>query len=157
PRDNVERLALCEMCYETKRFAAAARFWTEAMSAEPKRFDRRDSPYRYNAACAAALAAAGQGTDTPRPDDAERAKLRSQALGWLQAELATSVIVLEEWDPQARSRMVQRLEHWRVDTDLAWVRDPGALAKLPETERTAWKSLWAEVDALLARAREVRR
>jgi hypothetical protein len=39
------------------------------------------------------------------------------------------------------------------DTDLAGVRDKPALAKLPKDERDTWKSLWASVDALLAKAR----
>jgi hypothetical protein len=36
---------------------------------------------------------------------------------------------------------------------LTGVRDADALAKLPEAGRTAWQAPWAEVDALLARAR----
>ena len=43
--------------------------------------------HRYNAACAAALAASGQGKDDPPPDDAAKAKLRQQARDWLKAEL----------------------------------------------------------------------
>jgi hypothetical protein len=40
----------------------------------------------------------------------------------------------------------------RKDPDLAAVRDPAALAKLPEAKSVAWRNLWAQVDALLARA-----
>ena len=50
---------------------------------------------------------------------------------------------------------MQILIHWRADSDLAGVRDAGALAKLPESERVAWRSLWAEVDALLAKERRI--
>jgi len=39
-----------------------------------------------------------------------------------------------------------------VDVNLAGVRDPGALAKLPEPERKEWQAIWADVDALLNRA-----
>ncbi len=69
------------MCYDTKRFAAAARLWAEALAADPKLGDDRRDNHRYNAACAAALAGCGRGADDPRPDDAARARLRGQALG----------------------------------------------------------------------------
>jgi hypothetical protein len=44
------------------------------------------------------------------------------------------------------------LRHWQRDPDLAGVRDPEGLAKLPEIERMAWRDLWTDVDALLKRA-----
>ena len=47
---------------------------------------------------------------------------------------------------------MQTLQHWKVDPDLAGVRDAAALAKLPEAERKEWRTLWAEVDRLLKRA-----
>ena len=95
PKDVAERLAIAQMCYDTKRYAAAARFWAEALAADPKLGDDRQAGHRYNAACAAALAAAGQGTDDPKPDDAARAKLRGQALDWLKAERAAWAKVLD--------------------------------------------------------------
>lgn len=46
------------------------------------------------------------------------------------------------------------LQHWQQDADLAAIRDPAALAKLPEAERRKqWESLWAEVAALLKSSR----
>ena len=33
--------------------------------------------------------------------------------------------------------------------DLAGVRDPEALIKLPQEEQKAWRDLWADVDTLL--------
>jgi hypothetical protein len=45
--------------------------------------------------------------------------------------------------------MLQTLRHWRADIDLAGVRDPAALARLPAAERAAWQALWADVDALI--------
>ena len=71
PRDNAERLALAQMCYDTKRHAAAARLWAEALAADPKLGDDRQAQHRYNAACAAALAAAG-GARTTRPPTTRR-------------------------------------------------------------------------------------
>ena len=42
------------------------------------------------------------------------------------------------------------LKHWQADPDLAGVRGPEALAKLPETERQAWKKLWDDAADVLA-------
>jgi hypothetical protein len=44
-------------------------------------------------------------------------------------------------------------EVWREDLDLAGLRDPDALAKLPPTERQECRTLWNDLDALLQRAR----
>jgi hypothetical protein len=46
------------------------------------------------------------------------------------------------------------LKHWLDDTDLAGVRDPKELEKLPAEEREAWQKLWADVDALLQKGPE---
>jgi hypothetical protein len=105
--------------------------------------------HRYNAACAAALAAAGQGRDAPKPDDMERARLRRQALGWLQADLALGGKEAEKGTPQARAEVQKMLRHWQKDPDLAGVRQADALAKLPQAERAEWQKLWGEVAALL--------
>ena len=152
PGDNAERLAFAQMAYDRKHFAAAARLWAEALESDPKLGDDRQAEHRYNAACAAALAAAGQARDEPPPDDAAKAKLRRQALDWLRAELATWTKLLETGPPQARPGVGQALDHWKQDTDLAGIRDADALARLPADEQEAWRSLWAEVDALRKRA-----
>jgi hypothetical protein len=107
--------------------------------------------HRYNAACAAALAAAGAGKDAP-PSDADRARLRGKALGWLRAEFDAWAKALDGGDPRARPAFASILQHWKVDPDLASLRDANALAKLPEAERKDWQALWADVDALLKRA-----
>jgi hypothetical protein len=84
-----------------------------------------------------------------KPDEATRAKLRSQALAWLKAELAVWGRLLGGGDPQGRADVAKTLRHWKVDTDLAGVRDPDALARLTEAERAAWWALWADVEAFL--------
>ncbi len=137
------------MAFDREHFAAAARLWAEALASDPKLGDDRQTQPRYNAACAAALAGTGRGKDQPSPDDAARAKLRQQALDWLKAELMTWGRFLEAGPPQARPAIIQTLDHWRQDTDLAGIRDAVALAKLPEDERKAWQSLWADVDSFL--------
>jgi hypothetical protein len=152
PKDVAERLVLAQMCYDTKRHAAAARFWAEALEADPKLGDDRQASHRYNAACAAALAASGQTKDEPAPDAAAKAKLRRQSHAWLKAEQAAWGKLLESGPPQARACIARFMNHWKEDNDLVGVRQAEALAKLPEAEQKEWQALWAEVEALLKRA-----
>ena len=149
PGNPAEGLAFAQMAYDRKHFAAAARLWAEVLSGEPKLGDDRRTQHRYNAACAAALAAAGQGKAEPPLDDAAKARLRQQALDWLKAELATWTKLLESGPPQARQAIVQTLDHWKQDSDLAGIRDAKALAKLPADEQKAWRTLWSDLDSLL--------
>jgi hypothetical protein len=46
------------------------------------------------------------------------------------------------------------LRPWQRDARLAGVRDPAALAHLPEAERAAWRKLWQDVEAVLHPPRE---
>ena len=146
PRDAAETIEFA-MAFAAKGLnAPAARFYADALAADPKLGDDLRAQHRYNAACASLLTAAGQGGDGPKPDDAAKAKLREQARIWLKAELAA-------WsatdDPMARAAVPQVLCYWKADPDLASVRDPAALASLPEDERGPWRALWAEVGRLL--------
>jgi serine/threonine-protein kinase len=149
PRDNTERLTLAQMCYDTKRPGAAVRFWAEALAAEPKLGDDRQAGHRYHAACAAALAGSGQGTEEPKLDDTARSRLRGHALDWLKAERAAWARVLDSGDAKARSDVVQNLWQWQAELDLAGVRDRQAIEKLPTGERHGWEAFWKDVDTLL--------
>ena len=152
PRDDAECLVFGRLCYDTKRYAAAVRFWAEALAADSQPGADRRALLLEQAARAAALAAAGVGKDDPPPDDAAKAKLRGQALDWLKAERDLWAKLVESGPPQARAAVSKVLRHWKTDSDLACVRDADALAKLPQAERAAWRSLWDEVDALLGHA-----
>jgi hypothetical protein len=110
--------------------------------------------HRYNAACAAARASSGQGKDANKLDEKERARLRQQALDWLRADLTCWAKTLDEGNAQTGAQVQQQMRHWLTDTDLAGFRDKGALDKLPDAERKEWHKLWADVDALLKRARD---
>jgi hypothetical protein len=149
PSGPSERAALAELCKQCKRqYVAAAKLYTEAFAGAPNLATDLTKARRYHAACAAALAAAGQGKDAAGLDAPARAKLRLQAFAWLKADL-------ELWRKQAatgQSKAVQviikTLSHWQSDSDLASVRDEKALSMLPEAEGKQWQSLWHEVDVL---------
>ena len=80
------------------------------------------------------------------------AEIRSQTLDWLKAERDAWSKQMDGGDANARASLVQTLGHWKVDVNMAGVRDPEVLAKFPEPERKEWQSLWGDVDALLERA-----
>jgi tetratricopeptide (TPR) repeat protein len=102
-------------------------------------------PTIYAAACAAVRAAAGQGSENGRRGEPERAAKRRQAMDRLRdslelfAKLRNDGKVGSWW-----------LTTWQTDPTLASVRDPAALAKLPDSEREEWRRLWADVAALIA-------
>jgi serine/threonine-protein kinase len=154
PADTAESLGFAHLCYYKELHGASARFSAEAFQAQPKLAEDMSAKNRYNAACAAALAGCGQGKDDPPLDEATKAHWRKQALDWLKADLAAWSKVLENGPPQARQSIPQTLQHWKADPDLAGLRDPAALVKLPEEEQKACRALWAEVDALVAKARD---
>jgi tetratricopeptide (TPR) repeat protein len=154
PKGIDDCLALADLCRRYKHYyAAAARLYAAAFKLRPALAGDVAKGYRYDAACYAALAAAGKGLDSQKPDAQQRITLRAQALDWLRADL-------EAFAGQARAGhvpslllMLDRLAHWQKDADLASVREPAALSLLPAPEHTAWKNLWTDAGQLLKQVR----
>jgi hypothetical protein len=152
PADAAERLALSQLCQQYKRrHAAATRFAIDAFAADPKLAADLRPQHRYNAACAAALAAAGKGEDAKNLPEKVALTLRCHALTWLRADLAAYAKLAESDNAATKQAVRQRLEHWQKDADLAGLRDAEALAKLPEPactpcgivmRRTNWRRVW---------------
>jgi tetratricopeptide (TPR) repeat protein len=129
-------------------YLTSARLYRNAFSRQPS----LAAAHRYDAACAAVPAATGQSRDRERLDDTSEAELRYCALSYLQDDLGHYARLLPRLSPVVIQRLRQVLLHWQKDADLAAVRDPDRLRKLPEAEQVAWRNLWAQVEALLARA-----
>jgi tetratricopeptide (TPR) repeat protein len=156
PANASEQAEMAMICQIHKGlYAAASRLYSEAFAAQPALAENLGSVgSRYDAACAAALAGCGQGKDADQTDDKERTRLRLQALEWLRADLAAYRQMLEKDLEKARPVVRQQMEHWQQDTDLAGMRGPDVLAKLPEAERQPWEKLWADVEDMRAKAQE---
>jgi hypothetical protein len=154
PANNAERIQLVQLCISKKLYHTAAGLYTGAFAADPKWALDFMTGHRYNAACCAALAAAGQSVEVVKLDDKERARHRKQALDWLRADLTLYGEQLETGNPAARSAVQQKLLHWQKDIDLAGVRGAAALAKLTVDEQKAWTQLWADLAELLKKAQE---
>jgi WD40 repeat protein len=145
-------LSLAQSANEARQFAASARALAEALQVDPKLADDRQKQHRYDAACAAALAAAGQGQDEPPLDDLAKAKLRRQALDWLKAEHTAWDKLIEPESPGERQTAASTLSRWQKDASLIGIRDSAALAKLSAEERAAFTQLWSDVAALMKKA-----
>jgi hypothetical protein len=149
-----ESLDLAMMCRLKGLYAAGARFSAEAFAADPKLASNPQTQSRYNAACLATLAAAGQGEDAAKLDDAAKVKLRGQTLDWLKAELTVWSRLLASGSLQTRPFIARTLSHWQNDPNLASIRDAKTLAKLPAEEQKAFTQLWADVAELLRKTEE---
>jgi serine/threonine-protein kinase len=165
PADPWERLAFVGAAEFHGLTRASARLYADAFAAEPSLATdperaRRDyaawDPPRcsrgYCAACMAASAGCGRGKDASNLKDEERARLRDQARHWLWAELAAWNRKLDS-DPAAKASVEGALTRWRTDPDLAGLREPDFLDRLPVAERRACRELWKEIDAQIEHAR----
>jgi hypothetical protein len=150
PATATEGLELADLCQmPCKRlYAASARLAADAFAADPRLADDLRGEYRYYAACAALLAAGGEGADAGDLDDEARGRWRRQGLAWLRAHLGLYDRLARGADPRAREAVRRRLGGWRQESDLTSVRDKGRLARLPGPERAAWRRLWDDVAAL---------
>jgi hypothetical protein len=89
------------------------------------------------------------GEAVPPAAEAARARLRQQAWALLRAEVATQAQRLSSASPAEATAARQVLEVLRGLPVLAGVRNPAALASLPEAERQTWQAFWQEVEGLL--------
>jgi serine/threonine-protein kinase len=151
PASAAEQAEIARVCSLKKNYAAAARLYRDAFTAEPGLAENVPPGARYDAACAAARAGCGQGQDADTLDDKERALWRRQALEWLRQDLTWWAKALDKGDARTKDEVRPRMRHWQSEGDLAGVRAKDALAGLPDEERKQWERLWSDVDALLRR------
>ena len=149
PRD---RLLLARHCYANKRYATSARFWESISENTGSKLE--DYDFLYSAACAAALASSGQGTDANTLDEAERSRLRKQAIDWLRDNLRNQRKALRETNLKKLYESLRYLKYFKCDRDLAGIRDEAALARLPMDEQTRCRTFWKEFDKLLSGIRK---
>jgi tetratricopeptide (TPR) repeat protein len=149
PKDAAEGLDFALLAYHARQFGPSAQLYAESFRDDPRLAEDMAAKYRYRAARAAALAAAGKGIEEPPLDEPAKARWRQQALDWLAADLAYGTKLVQTGPPEAKDLVSQILQFWKTDPDLAGIRDPAALEELPEAQRRAWRDLWAAVEALI--------
>src|SRR5262249_5100847 len=148
-----EGIEFAWVCRAKQLPATAARLYAAVFAAPGEDQEKLKASNRYGAACCAAWAGCGQGEDASRLDEKERTRWRAQAREWLRADLGLHAKRLESDCRADRRDVQQQMQRWRREATLAGVRDAEALARLPADERKAWRDLWAEVEALLRKAR----
>src|SRR5262249_10944566 len=110
--------------YHLKRLHEASAAFQKASDLDPQ-----------NARNLAARNAARAGSEQAgNLNAADRAKLRARARALLQAELDRYARATPAEQLDTMLQAVERLPRWQQDADLAGVRDPKALAQLPEDE-----------------------
>src|SRR5262249_13178594 len=135
PASATEQIEFAGLCLLKKDYPAAASFYLDAFTAQPKLAKAVLSGHRYTAARAAALAGCGKGEQGRALREKQRLDWRQHALDWLRADLAWWGQALDKTNAQGRALLAQQMENWQREPDLAGVRDKADLAKLPEDER----------------------
>jgi serine/threonine-protein kinase len=151
PPGAQDRLDLAELCRVKRRFADALRCYCEAFQAEPALADDLKSLHRLHAAIAAAQAGTSPIPVGAEPAaEANRAGWRARSLEWLSAEAKSCARLIASGQSSDQVLARTGLELMLHHRDLACVRDESRLNALLESERNAWRSLWAGVAALHA-------
>ena len=130
PADQCERLAFVGAGEFNGLTRASAQLYADAFATEPSLANDPERGRRYRAACMAASAGCGRGKDASNLNDEERARLRDQAHQWLRAEVAAWGKKIDA-DPAAKQSAENALKQWLTDPDLAELREPDLLDKLP--------------------------
>jgi Flp pilus assembly protein TadD len=126
-----ERLAFADLAFRKRQFELAATFYEEAFAQDPALAEDLRGNHRYKAGCSAALA-----------------QRRRKAFDWLHADLRQRAQVIMSAPPSVRLAVVQSLVRWKLDPNLAGVRDPEQLMRLSPGEAKEWANLWRELDSL---------
>jgi Flp pilus assembly protein TadD len=152
PASAAEQLGFARVCQLKQLTAGAARLYAEAFTMDPKLAADCRTGIRFDAACAATMAGCGRSEDGADLSDAERASWRTQSRQWLRADLAAWVRILDA-NPTSRGAVRDVMTIWQGHADLACVREPGELNKLPADERKDYFVFWGEVAVVLARTK----
>lgn len=129
-----------------RKLQAAFRAYETGLADAQSLADAILNRHLYNAACCAAITAAGSSKAVPALSEREKVNRRQYAFKWLRLRLSLLLKNKEARDLSFKDR--RTLRHWRSDPDLASVRGP-EIRGIPVGERAAWRKLWAKVAATL--------
>jgi serine/threonine-protein kinase len=155
PADTKEALGFAEICVAHRIYEPAVSLVERAFAADPHFADdpKVATWHLYNAACWAARGGAGASVESASYGENARARMRGLALTWLRGVLDAWKRRIETEPAGMKAVAKQALQWWHNDGDLAGVRGDEALSRLGTDERTGWRALWADVDALSASTR----
>jgi serine/threonine-protein kinase len=151
-----EQMEFAQLCNLKQLYAAAAHFYADAFTVDPKLAEAVPEGARFYAACAAAQAGCAHGRDKDTLDDKERSRWRRQAREWLRQDLTWWSKAQDNGNAQTKADVRWRMQYWQADRDLAGLRDPMALEELSRDERKECLALWQEVAVLLSRVQSLK-
>jgi eukaryotic-like serine/threonine-protein kinase len=142
PKYGIAYSKLAVILHDAGRYAEGLKAMVDAIQEYPDLAMEPRYCLRYNAACLSMNCA--DGLDVKALLAADPAAYRKRALDFLAADLAAIRSLATEHPAQGH----KILQAWLAEKDLASVRDPLAIGRLPPAERDAWTRLWAQVRAL---------
>jgi serine/threonine-protein kinase len=140
PQDDLERVAMTAECQFRELHAARARLLKQVMGSTRELAVK----FRKFAVTPAAMAGCGLGKDAPALNDSERERWRAQARQWVREELSAAAGGAQSEAPTARTTLAVFL----ATPELACVREPAGLLRLPAAERQEWTDLWEQARKL---------
>ena len=145
PDNNDERIALLGICEFEDLRGRCAQLWVEILGSTSQSSDDQIEM----AARATALAGSGQGKDAANFAGEDRARWRATAIGLLTKRIDGLERQLKSAPLQKAA--IQKLLALQQGRELAGLREPNALASLPEGERARCAALWSRLRAVLDR------
>ena len=155
-RSGQEAMAYAQICYSKGWYFRAYTLSRKALANNPAlREDRRGSWHRYNAACYACLAASRSQKDPYPCKDSQEEQLIKQALIWLEADLSSWKLQLEQSTKKDSRAILKALYEWKSDYSLRCLRHPKEIQSYPAEMQTRCRTLWASVEELLNQTRSI--
>jgi serine/threonine-protein kinase len=154
PRDNNERIALTGVCTFEDWRGRRAQLWLDIVQAQPD-WGKGNFEECARIARFAASAGAGQGKDAAKFTDDDRTRWRKAALSLLTKRIDYIESVLNSANPQ-KAAVHSNLLAFQQDPDLAGLRDPPALASLPQAEQEQCVKIWQRISTLLERTNQAK-
>ncbi|CAN5194954.1 hypothetical protein BH11PLA2_BH11PLA2_13890 [soil metagenome] len=143
PSKAEDLFELGRLCYFQKRYVTGVKYFEDALAKSPGLAGK----FMANHYLTAAHAGLGHGVDAG--DVAEQTRCRKQSLQWLKEWLDIQTKKADKGDGKVRISVRRDVRMVTDHPDLAGVREPGALAKLPAEERKAWQQFWAGCNEFL--------
>ena len=139
---------LPEHYYRRRFFAASAAICSAGFTADPKLAEDISAQNRYNAACSAASAAAGDWDRQASPRRGGENPLASSGTHVAQGRFDLLVNTHRGRRAQSKGRSNRDAQAVEIrPRPCGRPRQEAELAKLPEPEQKAWQAFWAEVAA----------
>jgi len=120
--------------------ARSAALYERAFELDPELAEDVVGEYRRDAARVSARLGTGEESLAAET----QARWRQSALTWLSDEL-TALTEMDEMGGATRAAARQAMRRLRTDAAFTGLRDPDGMARLPESERSAWAALWARL------------